>query len=64
MTEDVHALCEGTYSSSGMRYSFEDPNFIDNARFSAMQQDFKAHPEWRKVLAIPPEATPDLYGIT
>lgn len=64
MTEDVHALCEGTYLGSGMRYSFEDPNFIDNVRFSAMQQDFKAYPEWRKVLAIPPEAKPNLYDVT
>ena len=64
MTEDVHALCEGTYSGSGMRYSFEDPDFKDNARFSAMLKDFKEHPEWRNVLAIPPEAKPDLYSVT
>ena len=62
MTEDVHALCEGTYSDSGMHYTFEEPDFIDSARFSAMQQDFKEHPEWKKVLAIPPKAKPDLYG--
>ena len=63
MTEDVHALCEGAYSPDGMRYSFEDPNFTDNARFGAMLQDFRAHPEWREVLAIPPEAKPDLYDV-
>ncbi len=63
MTEDVHALWEGTYSGSKMRYSFEDPDFIDNARFSAMLQDFKAHPEWKEVLAIPPDAKPDLYEV-
>ena len=64
MTEDVHALCEGTYSGDGMRYSFENPDFIDSARYNAMLQDFKVHPEWKKVLAIPPEAKPDLYGVT
>ena len=63
MTEDVHALCEGIYSADSMRYSFEDPDFIDNARFSAMLQDFKAHPEWERVLAIPPDAKPDLYSV-
>ena len=63
MTEDVHALCEGTYSESGMRYSFEDPNFIDSARYNSMLHDFKEHPEWKTVLAIPPEAKPGLYGV-
>ena len=63
MTEDVHALCEGTYSGSDMQYSFGDPDFIDNARFSAMLEDFKAHPEWKEVLAIPPAAKPNLYCV-
>ena len=63
MTEDAHALCEGTYSGNRMQYSFEDPDFTDNARFSAMLQDFKEHHEWKEVLAIPPDAKPDLYGI-
>lgn len=55
ITEDAHALMEGTYDvHTKFHYSFEDPSYVNKGRARGLVDNLKKHPELREIIALPP----------
>ena len=56
MTEDAHALMEGTYDiHTNFHYTFEDPEYVNKARARGLVENLKKTPELKSILALPPK---------
>ncbi len=56
MTEDAHALMEGTYDvHTNFTYSFQHADYVNKARAAGLENDLKKRPELKKVLVYPPK---------
>ena len=55
MTEDAHALLEGTYDiHTNFTYSFQKPDYINKERAAGFAEDLKKRPELKQILAQVP----------
>lgn len=56
MTEDAHALMDGTYDvHTNFHYTFEDPDYVNKARARALVENLKKNPELERIIAVPPK---------
>lgn len=56
MTEDAHALMEGTYDvHTNFHYTFEDPNYTNKARARGLKENLKKNPALERIIALPPK---------
>ncbi len=56
MTEDAHALMEGTYDvHTNFHYTFEDPEYQNKARARGLVENLKKTPELKSIIALPPK---------
>jgi acetate kinase len=54
MTEDAHALLQGTYDvHTRFSYSFQDPSYRNKEREEALQEDLKKQPKLADIIARP-----------
>ena len=51
MTEDAHALMNGTYDvHTSFNYSFQSPDYRNKARDAALPGDIAKNPELQKII--------------
>lgn len=56
MTEDAHALMDGSYDvHTNFHYTFEDPNYVNKARARGLKENLKKTPELERIIALPPK---------
>ncbi|MDR2467774.1 MAG: acetate kinase [Spirochaetaceae bacterium] len=54
MTEDAHALLEGSYDvHTKFKYSFEDKVYVNKARAAGLEKDLSKNPALKKIIAQP-----------
>ncbi|MFA5570419.1 MAG: acetate kinase [Sphaerochaetaceae bacterium] len=54
MTEDAHALMEGTYDThTNFTYSFQNKDYVNLARKVGFEEDLKKRPELASIVALP-----------
>ena len=54
MTEDAHALMEGTYDvHTKFTYSFQSRDYVNKGRAAGLKEELKKHPELRSIIAEP-----------
>lgn len=58
ITEDAHALMEGTYDiHTNFHYSFESPDYVNKARARGLEENLKKKPYLKDIIAVPPKKT-------
>ena len=56
ITEDAHALMNGTYDiHTNFHYSFESPDYDNKARARGLKENLKKNPALERIIALPPE---------
>lgn len=54
ITEDAHALLEGTYDvHTKFKYSFESKGYVNKARAEGLKKDLEKDPNLKKIVALP-----------
>lgn len=55
MTEDAHALMEGTYDvHTNFHYNFENADYVNKARARGLVENLKKTPALEEIIALPP----------
>ena len=56
ITEDAHALMNGTYDiHTNFHYTFENPDYVNKARARGLKENLKKNPQIERIIALPPE---------
>ena len=54
MTEDAHALLEGSYDvHTKFKYSFESKGYVNKSRAAGLEKDLEKNPALKKIIATP-----------